>query len=158
ADRSPAGDAAARRARRMGRDRPRGPQGQADTLRPCAARDRRRRAGPRVRRGLGVRRGTDRGAPWWSRLMPKDDPASGFLIEPPMEPMLAKPARELPTGDGWLFEPKWDGFRAIVFRDRDRLYTQSRDLKPLQRYFPELQDLFRASLPERCVVDGEIVI
>ena len=82
----------------------------------------------------------------------------GFPIEPPIEPMLAKLATELPAGDGWLFEPKWDGFRAIVFRDGQRIYTQSRDLKPLDRYFPELEAFFRDSLPERCVVDGEIVI
>ncbi|HVR71003.1 MAG TPA: ATP-dependent DNA ligase [Vicinamibacteria bacterium] len=84
--------------------------------------------------------------------------ASGFPIEPPVEPMLAKLASELPAGDGWLFEPTWDGFRAIVFRDGDHLYTQSRDLKPLDRYFPELAPAFVASLPARCVVDGEIVI
>jgi ATP-dependent DNA ligase len=72
--------------------------------------------------------------------------------------MLATLANQLPPGDGWLFEPKWDGFRAIVFRDGDRVHTQSRDLKPLDRYFPELVDAFRASLPGRCVVDGEIVI
>ena len=84
--------------------------------------------------------------------------ATGFPIEPPIEPMLAKLATELPAGDGWLFEPKWDGFRAIVFRDRDRFYIQSRDSKPLGRYFPELEAFFRQSLPERCVVDGEIVI
>jgi ATP-dependent DNA ligase len=84
--------------------------------------------------------------------------AAGFPIEPPIEPMLAKLATELPPGDGWLFEPKWDGFRAIVFRDRDRLYVQSRDSRPLGRYFPELEVDFRTSLPARCVVDGEIVI
>ena len=83
---------------------------------------------------------------------------SGFPIPPPIEPMLAKLATALPPGDGWLFEPKWDGFRAIVFRDRDRIYTQSRDLKPLDRYFPELEAALRGSLPARCVVDGEIVI
>jgi len=82
----------------------------------------------------------------------------GFPIEPPIEPMLSKLAAELPEGDGWLFEPKWDGFRALVFRDRDQFYLQSRDLKPLDRYFPELQAAFLASLPARCVVDGEIVI
>jgi len=81
-----------------------------------------------------------------------------FPIEPPIEPMLAKLATALPAGDGWLFEPKWDGFRAIVFRDGDRFYIQSRDSKPLDRYFPELEAPFRDSLPERCVVDGEIVI
>ena len=72
--------------------------------------------------------------------------------------MLAKPADKLPSDDGWLFEPKWDGFRAIVFRDGDEVYTQSRDLKPLDRYFPELADPLRAALPERCIVDGEVVI
>jgi ATP-dependent DNA ligase len=80
------------------------------------------------------------------------------ILEPPIEPMLAKLAHELPDGDGWLFEPKWDGFRAIVFRDGDRVYLQSRDLKPLDRYFPELLAPLKAALPERAVVDGEIVI
>jgi ATP-dependent DNA ligase len=84
--------------------------------------------------------------------------AAGFPIEPPIEPMLAKLATELPAGDGWLFEPKWDGFRAIVFRGGDRFYIQSRDLRPLDRYFPELEAALRTSLPARCVVDGEIVI
>ena len=80
------------------------------------------------------------------------------MLKPPIEPMLAKLATELPEGEGWLFEPKWDGFRAIVFRDGDDVYIQSRDLKPLDRYFPELPPTLRASLPARCVVDGEIVI
>jgi ATP-dependent DNA ligase len=79
-------------------------------------------------------------------------------IDPPLEPMLAKAADGLPSDDGWLFEPKWDGFRAIVFRDGDEVLIQSRDLKPLDRYFPELAAPLRASLPERCVVDGEVVI
>src|SRR5512134_2311497 len=77
---------------------------------------------------------------------------------PPIEPMLAKASDALPDGDGWLFEPKWDGFRALVFRDGDDVYTQSRDLKPLDRYFPELAEPFRAQLPERCILDGEVVI
>ena len=77
---------------------------------------------------------------------------------PPLEPMLAKASSSLPEGDGWLFEPKWDGFRALVFRDGDEVYTQSRDLKPLDRYFPELEAPFLAQLPERCVLDGEVVI
>jgi ATP-dependent DNA ligase len=72
--------------------------------------------------------------------------------------MLCKLAAELPAGDGWLFEPKWDGFRSIVFRDGERLYMQSRDLRPLDRYFPEVHAALLAALPERCVVDGEIVI
>jgi ATP-dependent DNA ligase len=79
-------------------------------------------------------------------------------FEPPIEPMLAKAVSVLPADDGWLFEPKWDGFRAIIFRDGDEIYTQSRDLKPLDRYFPEIADPFRASMPQRCIVDGEIVI
>ncbi len=79
-------------------------------------------------------------------------------IQPPIEPMLAKLSRSIPDGDGWLFEPKWDGFRCIVFRDADRLELQSRKLRPLGRYFPELLGPLRAALPERCVVDGEIVI
>ena len=72
--------------------------------------------------------------------------------------MLAKAADTIPSDDGWLFEPKWDGFRALVFRDGDEVYTQSRDLKPLDRYFPELADPLRAALPDRCVLDGEVVI
>src|SRR5579883_423680 len=72
--------------------------------------------------------------------------------------MLAKRVEHLPEGDGWIFEPKWDGFRALVFRDEDELLMQSRDEKPLDRYFPELAAPLRAALPERCVVDGEIVV
>ncbi|MEO6025837.1 MAG: ATP-dependent DNA ligase, partial [Candidatus Binatia bacterium] len=79
-------------------------------------------------------------------------------FQPPLAPMLAKLASDVPDGAGWLYEPKWDGFRAIVFRDRDELYIQSRELKPLDRYFPELAAPLLASLPERAVVDGEIVI
>ncbi|HEX5587956.1 MAG TPA: ATP-dependent DNA ligase [Acidimicrobiia bacterium] len=78
-------------------------------------------------------------------------------VTPPVSPMLAKLARELPDGD-YLYEPKWDGFRAIVFRDGDDVEIGSRNEKPLTRYFPDLPDALRASLPERCVVDGEIVI
>src|ERR671919_431666 len=81
-----------------------------------------------------------------------------YPIAPPVEPMLAKASDALPEGDGWLFEPKWDGFRAIVFRDGDETLIQSRDLRPLDRYFPELAEPLRASLPRRCVVDGEVVI
>jgi ATP-dependent DNA ligase len=72
--------------------------------------------------------------------------------------MLAKRVDELPSGDDWIFEPKWDGFRALVFRDVDEIQIQSRDEKPLNRYFPELLDPLRATLPSRCVLDGEIVI
>jgi ATP-dependent DNA ligase len=79
-------------------------------------------------------------------------------FQPPLEPMLAKPAADLPEGDTWLYEPKWDGFRALVFRDGDEVLTQSRDLKPLDRYFPELAGPLRGALPQRCVLDGEVVI
>jgi ATP-dependent DNA ligase len=72
--------------------------------------------------------------------------------------MLAKLASSVPEGPEWLYEPKWDGFRALVFRDGDEITLQSRDLKPLNRYFPELVGPLRRDLPERCVVDGEIVI
>jgi ATP-dependent DNA ligase len=78
-------------------------------------------------------------------------------IAPPIEPMLAKVAETVPAG-AFLYEPKWDGFRAIVFRDEAELYIQSRDLRPLDRYFPELHDALLERLPPRCVVDGEIVI
>lgn len=79
-------------------------------------------------------------------------------VTPPVLPMLAKPVRELPSGDGWIFEPKWDGFRALVFRNGNELFIQSRDAKPLVRYYPELVEPLKAQLPDRCVLDGEIVI
>jgi ATP-dependent DNA ligase len=72
--------------------------------------------------------------------------------------MLAAPARRLPEGDGFIYEPKWDGFRCIVFRDGDDVVLGSRNEKPLTRYFPELVEPIRRNLPERCVLDGEIVI
>jgi ATP-dependent DNA ligase len=72
--------------------------------------------------------------------------------------MLAELARDLPRGDGWLYEPKWDGFRALVFWDGTELLIQSRDLKPLGRYFPELEAGLKQALPEPCVLDGEVVI
>jgi len=72
--------------------------------------------------------------------------------------MLAKLADELPIGGAFLYEPKWDGFRAIVFRGEDEVYIQSRELKPLDRYFPEVQEAALDQLPPRCVLDGEIVI
>ena len=79
-------------------------------------------------------------------------------FDPPLAPMLSAAAAELPSGDGWQFEPKWDGFRTLVFRDGDEIMLQSRDERPMNRYFPELIEPLRAALPERCVVDGEIVI
>ncbi len=82
---------------------------------------------------------------------------------PPVAPMLSKPMGELPGSDvavqsEWLYDPKWDGFRSIVFRDGDEIVLGSRNEKPLTRYFPELVEAFRLSLPDRCVVDGEIVV
>jgi ATP-dependent DNA ligase len=89
-------------------------------------------------------------------------PTSSFAIPPPIEPMLAKLVTELPgtaAGDDmFLYEPKWDGFRAIVFRSADDLFIQSRDLRPLDRYFPELHTALLAALPAGSVLDGEIVI
>src|SRR5256885_8317322 len=81
-----------------------------------------------------------------------------MAVSPPIEPMLAKIAEQVPRNGDFLFEPKWDGFRAIVFRGKDDVYIQSRDLKPLDRYFPELHDALRAALPPGCIVDGEVVI
>jgi ATP-dependent DNA ligase len=77
---------------------------------------------------------------------------------PPLAPMLSSAADALPAGQGWQFEPKWDGFRTLVFRDGDEILLQSRDEKPMNRYFPELVAPLANALPERCVVDGEIVI
>ncbi|HEV8423297.1 MAG TPA: ATP-dependent DNA ligase [Chthoniobacterales bacterium] len=79
-------------------------------------------------------------------------------VMPTIEPMLAKRVEEIPKGESWIFEPKWDGFRAIVFRDGEELLIQSRDERPLNRYFPDLEKPLLAALPERCVLDGEIVI
>lgn len=80
------------------------------------------------------------------------------MISPPIEPMLSKAAEAIPRTGNFIFEPKWDGFRAIVFRRPDDVFIQSRDLRPLDRYFPELHDGLIKSLPDDCVVDGEIVI
>ena len=79
-------------------------------------------------------------------------------VQPPIEPMLAALSDQIPIGPGWRYEPKWDGFRAIVFRDGDQVHLASRKGQPLERYFPELLTTLRDGLPERCVVDGEIVI
>jgi ATP-dependent DNA ligase len=80
------------------------------------------------------------------------------MVKPPIEPMLAKIADEVPRSGDYLFEPKWDGFRAIVFRGAKDVYIQSRDSKPFDRYFPDLHEVFLAKLPPGCVIDGEIVI
>jgi len=79
-------------------------------------------------------------------------------VNPPVLPMLARRVGELPDGGDWIFEPKWDGFRALVFRDGDEILIQSRDEKPLNRYFPEILEPLRSALPPRCVLDGEILI
>ncbi len=79
-------------------------------------------------------------------------------MNPPILPMLAKRVGELPMGETWIFEPKWDGFRSLIFRDGDEILIQSRDGKSLNRYFPELLEPLRSQLPARCVLDGEIVI
>jgi ATP-dependent DNA ligase len=79
-------------------------------------------------------------------------------FDPPLAPMLSSSADALPDGEGWQFEPKWDGFRTLVFRDGDEIMLQSRDSRPMNRYFPELVDPLIAALPERCVLDGEVVI
>jgi len=83
--------------------------------------------------------------------------AHALPVTPPIEPMLAKVAEELPPEGGFLYEPKWDGFRAIVFRGDD-VFIQSRDLRPFDRYFPDLHAALFAALPQGCVLDGEIVI
>src|SRR4030095_2267616 len=79
-------------------------------------------------------------------------------VNPTLLPMLAKRVSELPTKGDWIFEPKWDGFRALVFRDGDEVMIQSRDEKPLNRYFPELIEPLLKQLPSRCVLDGEVVV
>ena len=81
-----------------------------------------------------------------------------LAVAPPLLPMLAKRVSALPAGSGWIFEPKWDGFRTLIFRDGDELLLQSRDQKSLNRYFPELLPPLLAGLPEQCVLDGEIVV
>ncbi len=78
-------------------------------------------------------------------------------VMPPVSPMLAKSVKEIPTG-AMSFEPKWDGFRSIIFRDGDDVEIGSRNEKPMTRYFPELVEAVRANLPPRCVVDGEIIV
>jgi ATP-dependent DNA ligase len=84
--------------------------------------------------------------------------ADTFPIAPPVEPMLARLANAVPAAGTFLFEPKWDGFRAIVFRGGTDVFIQSRDLRPLDRYFPELHQELLEKLPDGCVLDGEIVI
>src|ERR687893_2263991 len=79
-------------------------------------------------------------------------------LKPPLKPQLARPAKELPTGEGWRYEPKWDGFRTIVFRDGDEVHLQSRNGKPMNRYFPEVIPQIAALPHERLVLDGEMIV
>jgi len=79
-------------------------------------------------------------------------------VNPTVLPMLAKRVSELPPGDEWIFEPKWDGFRTLIFKDGDEVFLQSRDEKPLNRYFPEVVEQMKQQLPRRCALDGEMVI
>jgi len=79
-------------------------------------------------------------------------------LQPPLKPQLARSAKELPEGDGWRYEPKWDGFRIIAFRDGDEVYLQSRGGKPMDRYFPEVIEQVRGMPAARVVLDGEVVI
>src|SRR3954453_15902346 len=79
-------------------------------------------------------------------------------LEPPILPQLAKSAKDLPDGDGWVYEPKWDGFRTIVFRDVEDVYLQSRNGKPMNRYFPEVVESIRKMERDRIVMDGEIIV
>src|SRR4029078_13390552 len=80
-----------------------------------------------------------------------ESPPMNLPVAPPVLPMLAKRVAALPDGEGWIYEPKWDGFRALIFRDGDEILIQSRDTKSLNRYFPELVEALRAQLPPRCV-------
>jgi ATP-dependent DNA ligase len=79
-------------------------------------------------------------------------------LKPPVMPQLARPAKQLPSGDGWRFEPKWDGFRTIVFRDGDDVHLQSRNGRPMNRYFPEVVEQVLQLPGERLVLDGEMVV
>ncbi|MEX2372848.1 MAG: ATP-dependent DNA ligase, partial [Dehalococcoidia bacterium] len=79
-------------------------------------------------------------------------------FQPPLEPMLAAIQDTIPDGDGWLYEPKWDGFRALVFFDGTQIYLQSRDSRPLGRYFPEVEAGLVEVLPGPAVLDGEVVV
>src|SRR5687768_547137 len=112
--------------------------------------------GPSGRRGTSRRPSGGRG--------PARSGSHGRMLDmhlpvmPPVKPMLAKSVPDVPVGRGLVYEPKWDGFRCIVFRDGDEVELGSRNEKPLTRYFPDVVEAVKAQLPERCVVDGEIVI
>src|SRR5262249_8020645 len=85
-------------------------------------------------------------------------PEMSLPIHPPFPPMDALPATALPHGSGWQYEPKWDGFRCVVFRDGSEVQLQSKSGQPLTRYFPEIENAIRALPPKKFVLDGEIVV
>lgn len=89
------------------------------------------------------------GREWWASRM-------DLPVMPPVKPMLAKPVKTIPPG--MLYEPKWDGFRSIIFRDGDQVEIGSRNEKPMTRYFPEVVEAVRANFPEQAVIDGEIIL
>ena len=92
------------------------------------------------------------------RCFPGQNDPMDLPVMPPVAPMLAKSVKDVPDGPGFLYEPKWDGFRCIVFRDGDEVELGSRNERPMTRYFPEVVAAVKEQLPERCVVDAEIVI
>ncbi len=112
------------------------PRHLAASLRPHAAHD--------ARRDRGAAHGLSRGM--------------ALPLSPPLKPQLARPAKELPEGDDWRYEPKWDGFRTIVFRDGDDVYLQSRNGKPMNRYFPEIPPQVMGLDADRVVLDGELIL
>ncbi len=92
------------------------------------------------------------------RIMDRSAAPMSLPLSPPVKPQLAKSSRELPAGDGWCYEPKWDGFRTIVFRDGDEVHLQSRNGKPMNRYFPDIVEQALALKAKRYVLDGEMVV
>src|SRR5947209_1386894 len=92
------------------------------------------------------------------RAEPAQDDIVALPLSPPYPPMEAKRVDKVPAGDGWLFEPKWDGFRAIIFRDHDDVAIQSKAGQPLARYFPEIVEAIRGLKSKEVVLDGEIVV
>ncbi len=85
-------------------------------------------------------------------------PLDGLALQPPLEPMEAKPSPEIPRGTQWLYEPKWDGFRCIAFRDGETIAMQSKSGQPLERYFPEIVQALQTLPARRYIIDGELVI
>src|SRR5436309_2850246 len=110
-----------------------------------------------TRRWVGDREGGRAGEVLAGGRVVGENDGMRLPIMPPVKPMLAKPVKEIPRGE-LSYEPKWDGFRSIIFRDGDEVEIGSRNEKPMTRYFPELVEAIKANLPERCVIDGEIVV